>query len=141
MRLQSEGAPPSDWLAEVDRALAHPWGTEQARLELKGYRVEGLLSQGEVDEAARVARTLLQRAGAPTGPLSSVARALLERDGCEAATPFLARLCEQRDGVAAAWLADCTEDPVRRAQILRQGLADPRPEVREALQARLEASP
>lgn len=137
LRLQSRGVPPAAWLAETERALAHPWGTEVARTELIGLQVTGLLALDRVDEAAAVGRTLVRRSEAPAGVLASLSRALLDRDGCPAATPFLDALADRGDGEAAVWLASCLVDPAEQRRVLEHGLVDPRPEVRAAIEARL----
>ena len=65
-----------------------------------------------------------------------MARGFLERGDCDGARPFLAHLSAGGDGVASVWLADCTTDPAERRRVLEEGAADPRPEVRAAIEAR-----
>lgn len=141
LRQRAAGEAPADWLREVDRSLALRSGTPAASTELRGFRVEALLALGRFDEARETALALLVDPGSARGPVASVARRLVEQGDCAGARPFLVHLSEQGDGVASVWLADCTADPAERLRVLREGLADPRPEVRAAIDLRIGDQP
>lgn len=139
LKLEAEGKSPEVWLGEIERALEHPYGTEEARSALRAMQIDALLSTGQLDDAAALTQAWLSSPTADLAAVSAVARALLARDGCGPAVPFLEHLSARGDGIAAVWLADCVDDPREQRRILEAARGDIRPEVQQAIDARIGA--
>lgn len=129
------GRAPGEIVAIATRGLGLA-GSAAVHDELRAARIDAWLTLGEPARAFEDAGALRGRSPAVQAVRQ---RLVAASSGCAEAVPLLQELLP--DPVAAVRLADCTDDPDARRELLEQALQRASPELQPAIRQRLAAEP